>query len=110
MSNYKDRGILKWAPFDALTGHNEMISDLIFNLAKKEKPELSEDEFEELNNTIEKAVSNNLNLSIDYYENGYVITTYGKIKKVDSVKKILYLETEEEVSFDSIIQAKIVRS
>jgi hypothetical protein len=110
MSNYKDRGILKWAPFDALTGHNEMISDLIFNLAKKEKPELSEDEFEELNNTIEKAVSNNLCLSIDYYENGYVITTYGKIKKVDSVKKILYLDTEEEVSFDSIIQAKIVRS
>ena len=35
MSNYKDRGIMKWAPFDALTGHGTMLEDMIYNINKK---------------------------------------------------------------------------
>ena len=109
MSNYKDRGILKWAPFDALSSQKSILEDLIYNLEKKDKSILSEDENEELNETIKKALQENKNVSIDYYNDGYVYSTYGKIKKINSVKKIIIMDTEEEIYCEDILEIKITR-
>ena len=49
MSEYKDRGIMKWAPFDALNGHTAIIEEMIFNLNKKQKRIISTDDFDEFN-------------------------------------------------------------
>ena len=103
MSNYKDRGILKWAPFDALEGHGTMLEEMIYNLAKKEKQELSDDSYKEMNEEINKALKNNKSLVVTYYNNGYTLTTFGKIKKIDEINKKLLLDTEENIDFDSIL-------
>ena len=50
MSEYKDRGIVKWAPFDALIGHSAMLENMIYNLSKKQKNSLSDDEYEDMSN------------------------------------------------------------
>lgn len=107
MSNYRDRGILKWAPFDALDGHSQMIEDLIFNLAKKEKPSLSEDEYEELNTLFKTAIDESLPITINYYNDGFINTTYGRIKKFDDVKNELILDSKETIDVSLIISAEL---
>lgn len=109
MSNYKDRGIVKWAPFDALSSTQTILEDLIFKMNKKQKNYLSEDEFAEMNETIKKATSEKREVLIKYYNNGYTYTTYGTIKKTDSVKNIITLDTLEEILFDDIIDIKLTR-
>ena len=109
MSNYKDRGIMKWAPFDALTGHGTMLEDMIYNINKKQKAELSDDEYKEINDTIKEALSTNKQISIDYYNDGYSFTTFGKIKKIDEINKLIKLDTEETIPFDDVLQIKLMR-
>ena len=109
MSNYKDRGIMKWAPFDALTGHGTMLEDMIYNINKKQKAELSDDEYKEINDTIKEALNSNKQISIDYYNDGYSFTTFGKIKKIDEINKLIKLDTEETIPFDDVLQIKLMR-
>lgn len=109
MSNYKDRGIMKWAPFDALTGHGSMLEEMIYNINKKQKNELSEDEYKEINETIDQALKTNKQIAIDYYNDGYTFTTFGKIKKLDEINKLIKLDTEESIPFDDVLQIKLMR-
>ena len=109
MSNYKDRGIMKWAPFDALTGHGDMLEDMIYNINKKQKQELSDDEYQELNETIKEALESNKQISIEYYDNGYSFTTFGRIKKLDTINKQIKLDTEETIPFEDVLQIRIMR-
>ncbi len=109
MSEYKDRGIIKWAPFDALSGHGALLEDLIFNLNKKEKAILSDDEYEELNKTVSNAYNNQKTISIEYYNNGYSYQTFGLIKKIDSVKKVIKMETGESIFFSDVLKAKLLK-
>jgi len=103
MSNYKDRGIMKWAPFDALEGHGQMLEELIYNMMKKEKSTLSEDSYKQIEEELNKAISKDKNVSIDYYKDGYVLKTYGKIKKLDQINKLIVLSTEETIQFDDVL-------
>ena len=106
MSEYKDRGIMKWAPFDALEGHGTMLEEMIYSINKKAKVDLSEDEYEELNKTIKEAIEKNKEVSITYYNDGYTYDTFGHIKKIDEINKILILDTEEKIEFDSVLIIK----
>lgn len=49
---YKDRGIIKWAPFDALVGFNDLIKEMLNNKNKIEKPILNEDRLEKMDRII----------------------------------------------------------
>jgi len=106
MSEYKDRGIMKWAPFDALDGHGTMLEEMIYNINKKEKNAISDDEYEEINKAVNEAIEKDKFISIDYYFDGYTYSTFGKIKKIDIVKKQIELNTLETVDFDSILRIK----
>jgi len=103
MSNYKDRGIMKWAPFDALEGHGAMLEELIYNMMKKEKSSISEDSYNEIESELKKALSKESYVSIDYYKEGYVLKTYGKIKKIDEINKALVLDTQETINFIDVL-------
>lgn len=109
MSNYKDRGIMKWAPFDALTGHGTMLEDMIYNINKKQKAELSEDEYKEINEAVSEATRQDKQISLEYYNDGYSFTTFGKIKKIDEINKIIKLDTDEIIPFEDVLQIKIMR-
>lgn len=105
---YKDRGIMKWAPFDALSGFNERIKDLKYKLGKKDKPDLLEDKLESLDRTIKEALKDDLELIITYFKDGYFITTYGFIKKIDLYKRTIYLTTKETIFIDDVISLECV--
>lgn len=100
---YKDRGIIKWAPFDALIGFNSLVNEMLYKKYQKEKPFLSEDKLEELDRTIKIAITNENEIQISYYEDGYIKTVTDKIKKVDLHKRLLYLKSNFSLYLDTII-------
>lgn len=108
MAKYKDRGILKWAPFDALDGQHTVLEDMIYNVNKKDKTTLSEDQEEEIDSIIRFSYENKKEVIIKYYSCGYNNDTYGYIKNINSVKKMITLDTNEEIDLDNILSIKMV--
>lgn len=82
-----DRGIIKWLPFDALTGFKEAILKLKETKNKKDKPKLSIDQLEFLDENLKNAHLNNSFATIYYYEKGFIYYIVGQINKVDFIYK-----------------------
>lgn len=99
---YKDRGIIKWAPFDALVGFRGMIKEMLHNQNKIEKPVLTEDLLNEMNWTLEEALEFNKELQIDYYEDGYIKTLCSKVLKVDLYKQEIFLTNKTTLSLSIV--------
>lgn len=89
MSKYRDRGIIKWAPFDALISYQEVLKVMRYERGKQQKPMLSDDQYETLNRTISASMSQNKAVYVVYYEDGYFKTLYGYVKTYDNIKKTL---------------------
>lgn len=107
-SAYIDRGIIKWAAFDALNGYHSMLKEMQHRLGKKDKPILSDDDYEQLNRNIKEAYINKQEIELKYYSDGYIKVTYGKIAKTDYVNKIIKLSTYETVLAEDIVSLEII--
>lgn len=92
MSNYVDRGIIKWAPFDGLAGFNDLYNDLKYRLGKRNKPLLSDEQLHYMDLTLREAINDNLAVHITYFKKGYLNELYGHITKIDPIKKAIYLD------------------
>lgn len=102
-STYVDRGIIKWSAFDALVGYSSMIEEMKYRLGKKERPILSEDELEDLNRNLRDAYKEDKEIELKYYHDGYLKTTYGKIKRVDFQERRIVLSTQEKFRAEDIV-------
>ncbi|MDT8336539.1 MAG: YolD-like family protein [Candidatus Izemoplasmatales bacterium] len=100
---YIDRGIIKWAAFDALNGYHSMLKEMQHRLGKKAKPILSDDDYEILNRNIQEAIINKKEIELKYYNDGYIKVTYGMVKKLDYVSKTIILSTLEKIPAEDII-------
>ncbi len=109
-NQYVDRGIIKWAPFDALVGHHSMIEELRHRLGKKEKPVLSDDQYDVLNRTLLEAIEQKCEIEATYYANGYLKTTFGFIKKIDWITKRITLSTYEKIYAYDLIELTLSSS
>ena len=107
-STYIDRGIIKWAAFDALSGYHSMLKEMQHRLGKKAKPILSDDDYELLNLNLQEAMNNRKEVELQYYSEGYVKTTYGQIKKLDFVNKTVILTTYEKILADDVVNLVII--
>lgn len=96
-SQYIDRGFIKWAPFNALNGYYSILDEMKNRLRKLDKPILSDDEYDDLNRNIQEALIKQSEIEINYYENGYVKTVYGHLKKMDFVNRLIVLSTDEKI-------------
>lgn len=91
MHNF-DRGIIKWLPFDALTGFKESISVLKEKRNNIDKPILSIDQLEVLDQNLKKAYYENIDITLYYYEKGRIYYVVGKITKIDYIYKKIKVE------------------
>lgn len=107
-SHYVDRGIIKWAPFNALNGYHSMLEEMKHRLKKHDKPVLSDDAYDELNYRIQEAIHYNHEIEVAYFDSGYIKIGYGKIKKLDFIYKTLVLTTEEKIPAADILKIEIV--
>lgn len=105
---YQDRGIIKWAAFDALEGFNPMLKDMRHRLGKTEKPILSDDDFETMNRALQEAILTQAEVEITYFEAGYSKTTFGHIKKLDFNNRLIVLTTFERISAFDILRIDIL--
>lgn len=103
-NHYVDRGIIKWAPFDALVGYGAMIRELKIRLNQQNKPLLSDDQYDELNRKFALAFQQNLEISITYFEDGFMRNTWGKIRKIDRINQIIILTPLERIRAANIIE------
>lgn len=108
LNTYRDRGIIKWAAFDALNGFNSMLKEMRFRLGQTEKPTLSEDELEILDRNLQIALTEQKEMAVTYFEDGYSKTTFGKIKKLDYNDHCLVLTTLERISAFDILSIDIL--
>lgn len=107
MSNYQDRGIIKWAPFDGLSTFNDLYNQLKYRLNKKDKPILSEEQLHYMNLTLQEAIINQNEITIAYFKDGYVNNLYGHITKLDPIKKAIYLDGVS-LKIDSIVNLELI--
>jgi hypothetical protein len=106
-NHYVDRGIIKWAPFDALVGYHSMLQELKHKLGKKEKPLLSDDQMETMDRLFQTAIMSQQEIEIEYYRDGYTRVTFGMIKRIDHIHRIIVLSTLEKVNADDIIRLQV---
>ena len=108
MSNYKDRGMIKYQPFDSLTNSLYMKHELAMKKNKVIKPTLSEDQLEIIDLKIKEAYYNKDNIKIFYYSNNKIISIVDKILKIDNIKKIIVLNNNTKIFYKQIVDVKSV--
>lgn len=103
MSKYRDRGIMKWAPFDALISYQAVLKSMQYERGKQKKPELTDDHYEILNRHVQQAIMMKTPISITYFEDGYFKTIYGTIKRYDDIKKTLIFMEGYHIKINQIM-------
>ena len=81
------RGMKKWQPFNALEHFDDYIYSTIALKEKMKKPVLSEEQIEEINNSL--ISYNHDEVNITYYKQGEIIQTKGIINKIDVPNQVL---------------------
>lgn len=107
MSKYQDRGIIKWAPFDALISYQDVLNTMRYERGKMEQPILLDDQYEILNQTIHEALITHKMLKITYYEDGYFKFIYGLIKRFNDLEKTLIFQEGFEIKIHCIMDASV---
>lgn len=88
----KDRGMIKWIPFNSLVSNKDVMKSLILEKNKISKPIISEEDSKTFEKLIIEAYYMHNKVLISYYKNGYIYETTSYIKKIDKVQKLIYLE------------------
>ena len=102
MHNSEDRGMMKWNAFHSVLSEDE-VKQSIDGYFKDEKPDLSEDQIEEIENTILYAYNSKEVVKLTIFENSKIITKEGIITKLDPMHKSIYLD-KKIILFSNIIK------
>ena len=100
-----DRGIKKWAPYKTLSEQDFTLKAHKEKEEKIEKPTISADFAEEINEILVNYHGENL--LIKYYKNGKILEIEGIIKKVDSFEKKLVLFSKKAIMISDIVSIEI---
>lgn len=98
----KDRGMIKWLPFNALINGKQVLNTLEIEKSKVDIPIISEEEQKDLEDKIIEAYYCQNSVIITYYKDGFLLKTKSKIKKIDSIYKIIYLNNHLKLLFKQI--------
>ena len=96
-----DRGMKKWAPYKTLQEQWSTLDRLYESEEKVEKPRISNEEAEEIN---EKLVNyHGQELEIFYYKNGRILKEKSTIKKIDAFERKLILDNYKIIYLKDLI-------
>lgn len=103
--NNIDRGMIKWQPFNSVINNKYMVNSIMNEKAKIKIPIISEEEKKQIEEDIINAYYMKNNIQLIYFKDGSLKEIKGKIKKIDQIYKIIYLENVK-VLFNQIISVK----
>ena len=98
----KDRGMIKWLPFNSLINGKQIVYALEEEKSKIKMPIISEEEQKILEEEIIEAYYCQNTVIITYYKNGFLLKTKAKIKKIDNIYKTIYLSNQLKLLFKQI--------
>jgi hypothetical protein len=84
------RGMKKWLPYKSLVGQYEVLAAMKAKRKEVPKPELSEDETEEISRTLQ-TLQRNDRVRITYYEDGKIEEREGSFDRFDEFSAKLCL-------------------
>ena len=99
-----DRGMKKWAPYKSLVEHGYVLNDLSKSREKVEKPKISSDVAEEINEILCNYDGNEV--IVGYYRRGFIHEAYGIIKKVLPEERRIILEDNTSIKLSELISLK----
>nr|WP_325975292.1 YolD-like family protein [Staphylococcus gallinarum] len=85
---------MKWAAFKTLPEQYERLEQYIEDQNKIDKPELSDHQLNDLNDTLIFKMYHEPEIIVSYFDNGYINKKEGYIHKVDPYTQTLYLYEE----------------
>ena len=99
----QNRGYIKWAPFNSLFNDQTLIKEINDKKEKIEKPILSDDQIEYLNEQIFEVYTNHIKINLFIYKNEKIIKLSGYINNININKKHITFNTTN-IYFNQIIK------
>lgn len=95
------RKMIKWKPFYALPGQENIIKELLNEKEKQERPTILNSE--EVDFNLRNALENNSSVNIKYFDYGFIKNIVGKISSVDKINKYLVINGKR-IYFKNILR------
>lgn len=102
--NKSDRGAIKWTPFNSIVNQRQMIDNLIKEKNKITKPKLSQEQIEKNEQLLIEAFYEQIQVNIDYFKEGFILSTCSEISSIDYTFKKIYLKNNKSLLFSQIIK------
>ena len=102
-----ERGMKKWAPYKSLNEQEHYLNKLHKDNEKVEKPVISSDEAEEINEILVNYQGEEL--VITFYKNEKIQSINSVIKKIDAENKKIVLPDRKTILFTELIGLAKVR-
>ena len=102
-----ERGMKKWAPYKSLVEQEKYLKKASDNNQKVERPQLSSDEAELINEILVNYQGEEL--IITYWRNDKINTISTVLKKIDVINKKIILPDRKTISFMELINLERIR-
>ena len=102
-----ERGMKKWAPYKSLIEQEKYLKKASQKNEKQERPQISSDEAEEINEILVNYHGEELEVS--YWRNDKINTISTILVKIDPVNKKIVLPERKTIHFNELISLKRIR-
>ena len=99
----QDRSYIKWAPFNSVINDKALINELIKQKRKIQKPTLSQDQIDYLNDKIFEAYTNHIKINLFIFKNENVIKLIGFVNNINVSKKYITFN-KSHIYFNQILK------
>ena len=100
----KDRGIIKWQPFESLEPTKDIVNSLLMEKNKIAKPVLSADQLEDLNEVLKECYYNQNTVQVTYFKKNNIYNIKGIINSIDVNNKIILINNTLKLHISQILQ------
>lgn len=98
----QDRTQIKWEPFNSVINSNTLIKELLTKKDIQEKPILSEDQINIIENKIFESFTNHIKVNLFIYLNNKIIKLKGFVNNINSTNKYITFNNTH-IYFNQII-------
>ena len=103
----KDRGIIKWLPFDSLVNSKSVVESILYEKRKVKKPILSLEQTEDIEKKLIEAFYAQEKITLQIYKNGYIKSITSTIVSMDGTYKKITLATNDTILFSQIVSISV---
>ena len=97
-----ERGMKKWAPYKSLNEQEDYLKKLHQNQSKVERPRISSDEAENINEILVNYHGEEL--LIEYWRNDKLYAVSSILSKIDPINKKIVLPLRKTIYFNELIR------